>query len=367
MLKSNLCFALFTSLVISACGPRGDAKDPLPLSPKAGTTTDGYPTGTPSRLGTDKETDTSNPNPQTPGNTPSTDPQTKPSTGLVQTPDTTIPTQLAPLGGNLDAQIASLEAFGTKETLEIGAWNIENYPKAVDSKTVVSKVLNKLDIDIMAVEEINNTAVFEDLLKEMPKFSGVIAGQNGGQKSQNSGVIFRTEEFKLVETQDLFRNQNAAFPRPPLMVRLKPVKDPSSDIVAIVVHLKAFGDEDSVTRREEANVRLEEYTSQLLAKEPSLKIVVLGDFNQPLITSSDRQVFRPWYDKPETYTVKTEVLVKKSDYTFFGGQRFSVIDHIVTSNNFTMQDPVVPKLQTVISSFEDRASDHLPVVAKITK
>ncbi len=362
MLKSNLCLALLTALTISACGPRGDAKDPLPLAPKPGTTVNDYPTGTPSRLGTEKEVPKT---PETPTTTkPSTD-TTTPGTGLIQTPDTTIPTTLAPLGGDLDTQLKSLPAFGTDETLEIGAWNIENYPKAADSKTVVAKVLNKLDIDIMAVEEINNTAVFEDLLKEMPKFSGVIAGQNGGQKSQNVGVIFRTDEFKLVESKDLFRGQNEAFPRPPLMVRLKPNKDPNNDIVAIVVHLKAFGDEDSITRREEANVRLEEYTSQLLAKEPSLKIVVLGDFNQPLLTSSDRQVFRPWFDKPETYSVKTEALVKKNDYTFFGGQRFSVIDHIVSSNNFTMQDPVVPKIQTVISSFEERASDHLPVVAKI--
>lgn len=355
-LRHSLCFALCLSLF--ACGPKGSAKDPLPLAPKPGTTT-GYPEGTPTKLPSDT--------PTTPElvETGTTTPVTPTTPSITITPDTSIPTTLAPPGGDVNAQIAAFPAIGTADTIEIGTWNIENYPKTSESKNMVSKVLNRLDVDIMAVEEVSNTQAFTELLAEMPKFSGVIAGQNGGQKSQNVGLIFRTAEFKVVASEDLFRGEGEAFPRPPLMVRLDPVKEGQNDIVAIVVHLKAFGDEDSVQRREQANVKLEAYASALLAKEPSLQVILLGDFNQPLLTNAEREVFRPWYDRPETYSIKTESLVTKKDYTFFGGQRFSVIAHIITSNNFTMNEPMVPKLQTAISSFETHASDHLPVVATI--
>ena len=355
-LRLSLCFALCLSLF--ACGPKGSASDPLPIAPKPGMTT-GYPEGTPTKIPSE-----STPTPElVDPKTPTTEtPSTKP---ITITPDSSIPTALAPAGGDTSVQISGLPPISAVDTLEIGTWNIENYPKSSLSKDMVSRVLNKLDIDIMAVQEISSTDSFRELLVEMPKFSGVIAGQNGGQRSQNVGLIYRTAEFKLVSSEDLFRGEGEAFPRPPLIVRLDPVKEGLNDIVAIVVHLKAFGDEDSAQRREQANIKLEAYASALLAKEPSLKVVLLGDFNQPLLSNAERQIFRPWYDRPEVFSIKTENLVAKKDYTFFGGQRFSVIDHIIVSNNFTMSEPSVPKLQTAISSFETHASDHLPVIAKI--
>lgn len=289
--------------------------------------------------------------------TPPQSTQPVPSTGDAST-------ALAPAGGDFMKQIAQLSAFGTLDGMEIGTWNIENYPKTSESRSVVSGVLNKLDVDIMAVQEIANTTVFTSLISEMPGFSGVIAGQDGGQKSQNSALIYRTADFRLVSKEDLFRGENDAFPRPPLMVRLDPIKEGRSDIVAIVVHLKAFGDDDSSQRRAIANVKLEQYVSQLLANEPSLQIVVLGDFNQPLLNNIEREVFRPWFDRADKYTIRTEANVRKNDYSFFGGQRFNFTDHIIASNNFTVSEPIVPKLQTTISNFEMHASDHLPVLVK---
>lgn len=363
MLKLNirhrLCFVLL-SLTFLACGPKGSANDPLPLSPKPGTGT-GYPEGTPTQT-----TESTNPDDQSPStppagtNTPSTGP------GFSIIPDSSIPTKLAPRGGDITTQIATIAPIGSDEGIEIGAWNIENYPKTEKSKTMVAQVLNKLDVDIMGVEEINNKGVFEDLLKDMPKFSGVIAGEaSGQQQSQNVGVIFKTSDFKVVAQEDLFPKDNNAFPRPPLMVRLSATKPNRNDIVAIVVHLKAFGDDDSSQRRQEANVKLQAYASELKQRDPSVQIVILGDFNQPLINAADRDVFRPWFDDSSNFSVKTQDLVQKNDYSFFGGQRFSFIDHIVSSNNFTMNEVLVPKLQTVISDFELHASDHLPVIGKI--
>ncbi|MES2744970.1 MAG: endonuclease/exonuclease/phosphatase family protein [Bdellovibrionota bacterium] len=354
-LRHSLCFALCS--MVFACGPRGSASDPLPLAPKSGVGFN-YPTVTPET----KE----------PALPPVTDEASTPTTDLTTTTsptsdsaDPNIPRISAAAGGDFLAQINELKPIGTADSIEIGAWNIENYPKTAQSKTMVSKVLNKLDVDIMGVEEIGNTLVFNELLKEMPSFAGVIAGASGGQNSQNVGVIYRTSEFKMVSAVDLFRGQNDAFPRPPLAVRLDPIKEGRSDIMVIVVHLKAFGDEDSAQRRGLANIALEKHSADLLAKEPNLQIVLLGDFNQPLINPQEREVFRPWFDQPQTYSVRTDSNVKKKDYSFFGKAFFSFIDHIIVSKNFVMEEPIVPKLQTTISDFELHASDHLPVIGII--
>ncbi|RZA25285.1 MAG: hypothetical protein EOP10_07315 [Proteobacteria bacterium] len=362
-LRHSLCFALCS--MVFACGPTGSASDPLPLAPKSGEGFN-YPTVTP-----ETKPPVAVAPPVTDGSTSPTTDLTKPTTPANTTlptnviTDTDIPRTSAPAGGNFLAQIEALTPIGTADSIEIGAWNIENYPKTAQSKNMVSKVLNKLDIDIMGVEEIASTEVFNDLLKEMPSFAGVIAGMNGGQKSQNVGVIYRSSEFKMVAAKELFTGQNDAFPRPPLAVRLDPIKEGRNDIMVIIVHLKAFGDEDSAQRRERANIALQGYAADLLANEPKLQIVLLGDFNQPLGTPLEREVFRPWFDRPETYSVKTDSNVKKNDYSFFGNAFFSFIDHIIASNNFVMEEPMVPKLQTKISDFELHASDHLPVIGII--
>jgi endonuclease/exonuclease/phosphatase family metal-dependent hydrolase len=358
-LRHSLCFALCS--ILFACGSHGGSSDPLPIAPRPSDgSASNYPTVIPEKQ---------NPLVSTPASGSTSPTVTSPAPTIPSLVDVTtnldIPTKPAPAGGNFVAQIEGLKPIGSADSLEIGAWNIENFPKTSQSKSMVSKVLNKLDIDIMGVEEIASTEVFNDLLKEMPAFSGVIAGAKGGQRSQNVGLIYRSSEFKLVSSNELFLGQSDAFPRPPLAVRLDPAKEGRGDIVAIVVHLKAFGDEDSAQRRELANIALERYASDLLAREPKLQIILLGDFNQPLLSVPEREVFRPWFDRPESFSVKTDSNVKKKDYSFFGNSFFSFIDHIIVSNNFVMDEPVVPKLQTMISDFELHASDHLPVVAKI--
>lgn len=330
---------LFLCVTLFACGSHTKSKDPLPIATPP--TTGG--SLAPTVLA-----------PITPTN------PTAPSQPTVVTVPTTNEPTILPTG-----PIATLASMGTADGFEIGTWNIENYPKSTGSKAMVSSILNQLDVDVMAVEEISSEGAFKELVAEMPKFSGVLAGEgNGKDEAQNVGFIYRKADFTLVKSEALFETSTFAFPRPPLMIRLKPVKAGRAEIVAIAVHLKAFGDDKSQQRREIANGDLQNYVAELKAKEPALQIVILGDFNQPLIQESERKVFSPWFERAGSYTVRTDALVQRGDYSYFSGQ-YSLIDHIITTNDFLLAEPVIVKLQNVIPGYEANASDHLPVITRL--
>lgn len=295
-------------------------------------------------------------------------PLTKPTTTMIG-PTVIVPatpsTPVTPITPVETAALTEVPVMGTPETFEIGTWNIEDYPKAAGSRALVSQILNKLDVDVMAVEEISSLAEFNALVAEMPQFTGILAPESGSQLDErNVGFIYRSSDFTLVKSEALFEKEGFAFPRPPLMIRLHPLAAGRADVVAIAVHLKAFGDDKSQQRREIANTELEAYVSGLKAQEPNLQIVVLGDFNQPLIEAAERKVFNPWFDKASSYTVRTDALVKKGDYSYFAG-RFSLIDHMITTNDFLLTEPVIVKLQTVVPNYATQASDHLPVIARL--
>ena len=342
--------SLFLCLSLFACGERTKSKAPLPKT---------IPTTAP--IGPTVIGPTVQPTPAQPTTTvPPT--LTTGGTGATCSQSTAAAVTVEPL---VDIPRTEVPVLGTAETFEIGTWNIENYPKASGSLALVSNILNTLDVDVMAVEEISTPAAFNALIAEMPKFTGLLAPDAGTQfDARSAGFIYRTADFKLVTSEALFPKDNFAFPRPPLLIRLHPLAAGRPDVVAIAVHLKAFGDDKSQQRREAANIQLESYVAELKAKEPRLHIIVLGDFNQPLVGATERAVFNPWFEKGCNYTVRTDSLVKKGDYSYFSN-RLSLIDHMVTTSDFLLEEPVIVKLQKIVPNYESQASDHLPVVARL--
>ena len=65
----------------------------------------------------------------------------------------------------LNAQDLNDLNFGTDETFEVMTWNIEWFPKN-DQITVdyVTQIIQALDIDLLAIQEVDNTAMFDQML-----------------------------------------------------------------------------------------------------------------------------------------------------------------------------------------------------------
>ena len=63
--------------------------------------------------------------------------------------------------------------FGTDSTLDIMTWNIEFFPKAgQNTMDSVSKIIRALDMDVIAVQEIEDTNAFRTMMLSIPGYAG---------------------------------------------------------------------------------------------------------------------------------------------------------------------------------------------------
>jgi endonuclease/exonuclease/phosphatase family metal-dependent hydrolase len=256
--------------------------------------------------------------------------------------------------------------LGDANTIEFGTWNIENFPKSDRSVDLASEVLKDIEVDLMAFEEVANEVAFQQLLDEMPGFAGVLSPhQYGPNEYQKLAFIFREADLELVGWELLFAGQNYSFPRPPLQAhfRIKTGRRAGQDIFMIAVHLKATGDDDSQQRRVAANKALEAHVADLAQRMPGVQVTLLGDFNERVTWPAGLHVFKPWTDKPEHYNFQTKDLALAGEYTFISPSR-PMLDHMISTRNIELRPITVPKLETMIPSYRELVSDHLPVIAR---
>ncbi|MEZ7977475.1 MAG: hypothetical protein QMB89_02820, partial [Flavobacteriales bacterium] len=61
-----------------------------------------------------------------------------------------------------EAQTLDDLSFGTPDALEIATWNIEWFPKNGQTTVdYVSEIIENLDLDVYAIQEIDDTTVFK--------------------------------------------------------------------------------------------------------------------------------------------------------------------------------------------------------------
>ena len=141
-----------------------------------------------------------------------------------------------------------LQSHGKLERFEIATWNIENFPRADILSTVhAGEIIDRLDVDIIGVQEISSIPDFRKLVKEADGYDGVISKHRyNSDRAQKPGFIYKRSEMKLLEAKQIFRNNRFAFPRPPLFARFERINKIDGlpqTFTAISVHLKAMGDE----------------------------------------------------------------------------------------------------------------------------
>ena len=89
-------------------------------------------------------------------------------------------------------------SFGDEQSLDIATWNIEWFPKN-NQITVdyVIEIINSLEFDILGIQELDDTIIFNDMLDSLPSYYGYY------QSSWFAGLayIYKTN---LVEINDIF-------------------------------------------------------------------------------------------------------------------------------------------------------------------
>ncbi|MDP7028314.1 MAG: hypothetical protein QF380_07900, partial [Candidatus Marinimicrobia bacterium] len=62
-------------------------------------------------------------------------------------------------------------SFGDDNSLDIATWNIEWFPKNGQiTVEYVTEIIEQLDLDILAIQEVDDTAMFDQMLVDLPAY-----------------------------------------------------------------------------------------------------------------------------------------------------------------------------------------------------
>ncbi len=263
-----------------------------------------------------------------------------------------------------------LQPYGSQDELEIASWNIENFPKATGTLSSVKEIIEDLDVDIFALQEITSESEFQDLLDALPGYDGRVGSLATDGYALWPAIVFRNSMVTVVSENYLFRDDPYLFPRAPYMLELRVTRNSEVfDFTMIILHLKAQGGSENEERRRGAIVKLEEYiASQMAVAGNDPDYVVIGDWNDLLDDAGQSNVFSPFADQSDKYRFLTDRYAgSQTEYSYIGGNFRSLIDHVMVTTAidtaFSNHTDII-KVDQVFPSYLVEVSDHRPVISR---
>ena len=157
----------------------------------------------------------------------------------------------------------------------------------------------------------------------------------------------------------------SAFPRRPVFAKCTIGEgEESVEFLMIVVHLKAFGDSESRSRRRLAARKLAEIITDI-RDERNVQVVLGGDFNERI----DNDVLQALRTSPDLFSMTVDD-ASRDAISFVGPSHRSLIDHIIVSRDVRLgeiegDDAAIVRLDRSAADFADTVSDHVPVVFRM--
>ena len=266
--------------------------------------------------------------------------------------------------------------FGSDTTLDIMTWNIEAFPKAgQNTMDSVRKIVEALDMDIIGVQEINDTNAFKAMVLTINGYSG-FAKLN---YIVGLGFIYKTSSIQINSIYEIFTAPQYwnNFPRAPIVMDMNYMNE---RYILIVNHLKCCGDgfidlgntNDEENRRLESVILLKEYIDQNF---PTLKTILLGDLNDLITDQPNSNVFQPILNDPSNYAFADNAIALGPSSNWSYPTWPSHLDHFIITNELFYETQnngsyvQTLKLESEFaagwSSYEAIVSDHRPVAMKI--
>lgn len=266
--------------------------------------------------------------------------------------------------------------FGTNETFEVMTWNIEWFPKN-DQITVdyVTQIILALDIDILAIQEVDDIDMFDQMLNGLPEYTGYL------ESSWFAGLayIYKTDVIEINDIYEIYTSSPywSAFPRSPMVMDLNFMGE---NIYVINNHFKCCGDGtmnfddlgDEETRRYTASNLLKEYIDTNL---PNENVIVLGDLNDILTDAVANNVFQMIINDTENYLFADMEIAEGSTSDWSYPWWPSHLDHLLITNElFDELDNSSSVVQTIkiddymdggFDDYYENISDHRPVALKL--
>jgi exonuclease III len=260
-----------------------------------------------------------------------------------------------------------VESFEPNDDLEIVTFNLENFPKSGNTIMHTAELLEHLNADVVAVQEISNAGALNELANQMEGWEAVFTTAPTSY-GQSLGYLVKATEVELLteSTQVWFEDDTYNFPRTPFVIKVRH-RESGMETLLVNLHLKASGDPEeeaeNVGRRRRASTMLEEYID---ANHPDDFVIVLGDWNDEL--NEDKaidDVFSNFSDASELYRFVDETIADGEEQYWSYPSWPSHIDHIlITDEWFSYFESVMTvRADQCFEDYEDFISDHRPVVA----
>jgi endonuclease/exonuclease/phosphatase family metal-dependent hydrolase len=243
---------------------------------------------------------------------------------------------------------------------DIITWNVPDFP--VNDEEVVerlSAMVSASGTDILALQEMEGTEKFSDLLASLPGYAGFISAAS----DQNPAFLVRKESrLSIVEARALFEDDPYAFPRPPLMISVVNVAGDTT--ILINLHLKCCEGEVNEARRQAGMYKLKQFADSYLYND---KLIILGDFNEEITGPGGQMVFHQFLSDSLNYRFADLSLAYGPTSGWSYPEWPSHIDHFIISNEWFEHDYSVVCLTPELcdSTYFTTISDHRPLLLRI--
>lgn len=256
-----------------------------------------------------------------------------------------------------------VESFEQNDDLEIVTFNLEHFPKAGNTIMHTAELLQHLNADVVAVQEISSEGALVELANQMTGWEAVFTTAPTSY-GQSLGYLVKATEVEVLDdfTQAWFEEDTYNFPRTPFVIKVRH-RESGMETLLVNLHLKAMGDDTSVGRRRVASQMLQEY---LDTNYPDDFVIVLGDFNDEINEEQPiDDVFSNFTEADEAYRF-TDATIADGGEEFWSYPSWpSHIDHIlITDEWFNYWESTTSiRPDQCFEDYEDFISDHRPVVA----
>lgn len=253
------------------------------------------------------------------------------------------------------------------ETFDVVTWNIEFFGRPdrgpsdiqLQYENVV-KVIETLDPDLIALQEIWNNEMFGQLVGDLEEYSGRISNY---PSTMDIAFLYKKDRIQFLGSrlidEDFGVNRTNIANRTPFEFGFRYFKDEmiTDTIYAINYHATHGTDVDAFELRLEASNSIKAYFDEYRRDKP---LIFLGDYNDDVIPFPPRNYPSPYtpyhnFVEDEFYHVVTKTI---SD----SGRR--LIDHITINDHlfdYWLQGSEKVHDPDYIEHFTNTTSDHFPI------
>ncbi len=309
--------------------------------------------------------------------------------------------------------VSPVSDIAKENTLDIVTWNIEwfgdeeNSPAAGNpnsdqiQKESVKSIIQRLNADIIAVQEIVDVALFEELINELPEYdyilSDAVSRPNATDGvSQKVGFIYRKATVNIKSSEALLRSihplynggdasaltdyPNAdktrfyASGRLPFLITADvTINDETEEYNFVALHARANNNSDAQSRYDMRKFDVEILKDSLDTRFASSNLVLLGDYNDDVdetvvagSVTDNTSTYDAYVKDTTNYSIVTESLTTNGFRSFVFTE--NMIDHITVSNELDdnyLADSEQVHYEFYTNVYSRTISDHFPVSVRL--